>query len=141
MKKKLMDYIREESQCNYFDLIDYTMMVNTLGSDKLKADALLDVIWFIASEELKEEQERLKLSFVDLVKDIMEAYITDDETYDSENEVTFNMYDVNLNINGIRWENYLKDAVASHGYNIEFTYGDRNWTTVINITLKGGLTK
>lgn len=54
MKKKLIEYIREESQCNYVDLIDYTMELNTLGSDKLKAKYLLDLIWYIHNEELKE---------------------------------------------------------------------------------------
>lgn len=57
MKKKLMDYIREESQCNYVDIIDYTMDLNTLGSDELKAKYLLDLIWFIAKEEVKEQSQ------------------------------------------------------------------------------------
>ncbi|QQP10783.1 hypothetical protein FJQ98_16175 [Lysinibacillus agricola] len=55
MKKKLIDYIREESQCNYVDLIDYIMELNTLGSDELKAKCLLDLIWYIHNVESSED--------------------------------------------------------------------------------------
>ena len=57
MKRQLIDYIRAESQCNYADIIDYTMELNQLGSDELKAKYLLDLIWFIANTENMDDEE------------------------------------------------------------------------------------
>lgn len=50
MNKKLMDYIRAESQCNYADIIDYFTELNQC-SDELKAKYLGDLVWFIANTE------------------------------------------------------------------------------------------
>ncbi|MGE7840672.1 hypothetical protein ACQKNX_07765 [Lysinibacillus sp. NPDC093712] len=57
MDRKLMDYIKAESQCNYADILDYFSEINNLGSDKLKADALGDLVWFIANTENLDEDE------------------------------------------------------------------------------------
>lgn len=57
MDRKLMDYIRAESQCNYADILDYFSEINNLGSDKLKANALADLVWFIANTENLEADE------------------------------------------------------------------------------------
>lgn len=57
MNRKLMEYIRAESDCNYSDIIDYTIMLNQLGSDELKAKYLLDLIWFIANAENLNDDE------------------------------------------------------------------------------------
>lgn len=57
MNKKLMDYIRAESQCNYADILDYTIVLNQLGSDELKAKYLLDLVWFIANTENMDDEE------------------------------------------------------------------------------------
>lgn len=54
MKKKLMDYVREESQANYLDIVDYLSDINTCGCDSLKAKYLLDLVWYIHCEEQKE---------------------------------------------------------------------------------------
>ena len=56
MKRKLMDYIRAESQCNYSDILDYFNDINNLGSDKLKADALGELVWFIAMEQDRDDK-------------------------------------------------------------------------------------
>jgi len=55
MKKKLIDYIRDESQCNYADIVDYLSELNQCG-DELKAKYLLDLVWYIHKEELKENK-------------------------------------------------------------------------------------
>lgn len=55
MKKKLIDYIRDESQCNYADIVDYLSEINQSGAE-LKANYLHDLIWYIHNEELKENQ-------------------------------------------------------------------------------------
>ena len=55
MKKKLMDYIREESQCNYADIVDYFSDINQCD-DELKAKYLGDLIWYIHCEEVKERE-------------------------------------------------------------------------------------
>jgi hypothetical protein len=52
MKKQLIDYIREESQCYYEDIIDYLTELNQC-SDELKAKYLTDLIWYINCEESK----------------------------------------------------------------------------------------
>lgn len=53
MKKMLIDYIREESQCNYYDLADYFKDINQCGHE-LKAKYLGDLIVFIACKEIEE---------------------------------------------------------------------------------------
>lgn len=58
MKKRLIDYIRDHTQCNYSDIIDYFMDLNecTLeGQDKVKAGNLMDLIMYISEQELIEE--------------------------------------------------------------------------------------
>lgn len=56
MKKTLMDYIREETQCNYIDIFDYLTEINQCG-DELKAKYLGDLIWHIHCEETKESNK------------------------------------------------------------------------------------
>jgi hypothetical protein len=53
MKKMLIDYIREESQCNFADLYDYFEDLNQCGNE-LKAKYLVDLIMYIHQEEQKE---------------------------------------------------------------------------------------
>lgn len=56
MNRKLMDYIRAESQCNYEDIIDYFTNLNQCG-DELKAKYLGDLVWFIANTENLNDEE------------------------------------------------------------------------------------
>lgn len=49
----IMEHIREESQCNYADIIDYLSELNQCG-DELKAKYLGELIWHIHKEEQKE---------------------------------------------------------------------------------------
>lgn len=53
LNKKLIDYIREESQCNYTDILDYLSEINQCG-DELKAKYLGDLIWYIHCSEQEE---------------------------------------------------------------------------------------
>lgn len=57
MKKLLIDYIREESQCNYADIYDY---FKDLGqcNDELKAKYLMDLFMYIIIQEQFEEIKR-----------------------------------------------------------------------------------
>jgi hypothetical protein len=50
MNKLLIDYIREESQCNYADIYDY---FKDLGqcNDELKVKYLMDLFMFILKQE------------------------------------------------------------------------------------------
>jgi hypothetical protein len=50
MKKLLIDYIREESQCHYADIYDY---FKDLGqcNDELKVKYLMDLFMFILQQE------------------------------------------------------------------------------------------
>lgn len=43
MNRKLMDYIRAESQCNYVDIFDYFTEINNC-EPKLKAKYLADLV-------------------------------------------------------------------------------------------------
>ena len=56
MNRKLMDYIRAEGQCNYYDIIDYYTNLNQCG-DELKAKYLADLVWFIANTENMSDEE------------------------------------------------------------------------------------
>lgn len=56
MKKKLIDYIREETDCNYADILDYFSDINQC-EDKLRAKYLSDLIWYIHFVEYEEENE------------------------------------------------------------------------------------
>lgn len=56
MNRKLIDYIRAESQCNYVDIIDYFINLNQCG-DELKAKYLGDLVWFIANTENLDDEE------------------------------------------------------------------------------------
>lgn len=53
MKKLLIDYIREESQCNYADIYDYFKDLNQC-SDELKVKYLMDLFMFIHQKEQSE---------------------------------------------------------------------------------------
>lgn len=55
MKKRLIEYIREESQANYSDIIDYLSEINQCG-DELKAKYLGDLIWYIHCAEQEEDK-------------------------------------------------------------------------------------
>jgi len=56
MNRKLMDYIRAESQCNYVDIFDYFTELNQCDDD-LKVKYLGDLIWFIANTENLDDEE------------------------------------------------------------------------------------
>lgn len=56
MKKKLIEYIREESGANYSDIIDYLTDINQCG-DELKAKYLGDLIWYIHCVEQAEGKQ------------------------------------------------------------------------------------
>jgi hypothetical protein len=50
MKKLLIDYIREESQCNYADTYDYFKDLNQCD-DELKAKYLTELFMYILQQE------------------------------------------------------------------------------------------
>ncbi|MGG0667821.1 hypothetical protein ABE073_04745 [Lederbergia citrisecunda] len=50
MKKMLIDYIREESQCNYSDIFDYLKDLKACDAE-LKAKYLMDLFVFIDCQE------------------------------------------------------------------------------------------
>jgi hypothetical protein len=52
MKKLLIEYIRENDQCNYADIYDYFKDLSEC-SDSLKVDYLMDLLLFILQEEQK----------------------------------------------------------------------------------------
>ena len=56
MNRKLMDYIRAESQCNYVDILDYFTELNQCDNE-LKAKYLADLVWFIANTENLDDEE------------------------------------------------------------------------------------
>ena len=56
MNRKLMDYIRANSQCNYTDILDYFTNINQCG-DELKANYLGELVWFIANTENMDDEE------------------------------------------------------------------------------------
>jgi hypothetical protein len=53
MKKMLIDYIRENDQCNYADIYDYFKDLSHCG-DTLKAHYLMELLLFILQEEQSE---------------------------------------------------------------------------------------
>jgi hypothetical protein len=53
MKKLLIDYIREESQCNYADIFDYFKDLNQCN-DGLKVKYLMELFMFILQQEQSE---------------------------------------------------------------------------------------
>jgi hypothetical protein len=55
MKKLLIDYIRENDQCNYTDIYDYFKELGQCD-DSLRAKYLMELFLFILEEEQKEEQ-------------------------------------------------------------------------------------
>lgn len=58
MKKRLIDYIREESEANYTDILDHFSEINQCG-DELKAKYLSDLIWYIHCSEQEENRKKL----------------------------------------------------------------------------------
>lgn len=58
MKNLLIDYIREESQCNYTDIYDY---FKDLGqcNDELKVKYLMDLFMFIYQHEQTEQMVKI----------------------------------------------------------------------------------
>lgn len=50
--KKLIDHIRDESHCNYVDILEYLTEINQC-SPELKAKYLSDLVWHIHTEENK----------------------------------------------------------------------------------------
>ena len=77
----------------------------------------------------------MEIVYNELVKTVLEPYIISNETcdYDSANEVTVNMTDINLQLDGLPWEYLLEDVMAFYGYEISFVYGDENWVTIVNL--------
>jgi hypothetical protein len=55
--RKLMDYIRAESDCNYEDILDYLGEINNIGDDKLIANELRNLICFIATTEHMDDNQ------------------------------------------------------------------------------------
>lgn len=53
MKKLLIDYIRENDQCNYADIYDYFKDLSQCSND-LKANYLMDLLLFILQQEQSE---------------------------------------------------------------------------------------
>lgn len=51
MKKKIIEYIREEGQCNYADVLDYMQDINTLGSAELKKESIVELLFYIEDSE------------------------------------------------------------------------------------------
>jgi hypothetical protein len=60
MKKLLIDYIRENDQCNYADIYDY---FKDLGQcdDSLKAKYLMELFLYILQEEQKEDHQHERI--------------------------------------------------------------------------------
>ncbi|MOA23283.1 hypothetical protein D3C78_1438910 [compost metagenome] len=54
MNKLLIDYIRDESQCNYADIYDYFKDFEHC-SDELRVRYLVNLLLFISQQELEEE--------------------------------------------------------------------------------------
>lgn len=55
MKKQLIDYIREESQCNYADINDYFKDLSQCDND-YKAIYLMDLFTYILEQEQLESR-------------------------------------------------------------------------------------
>jgi len=53
MKKLLINYIREENQCNYVDIYDYFKDLNQCECE-LKAKYLMEILMFIHLQEQSE---------------------------------------------------------------------------------------
>lgn len=59
MQKKLMDYVREESQCHYADIFDYFKDLAQCDHE-LRAKYLTELFLFIHEQEKKEENKKIK---------------------------------------------------------------------------------
>lgn len=55
MKKRLIEYIRDESEANYIDIVDYFSEINQCG-DELKAKYLGDLVWYLHCAEQEENE-------------------------------------------------------------------------------------
>lgn len=53
MNKKLIDYIREESQCNYVDIDDYFKDLDQCN-DEFKTKYLIELFLYIHQQEIQE---------------------------------------------------------------------------------------
>lgn len=70
--------------------------------------------------------------FVSLILDILNGEVKKYEVY-GDYELTVNLKDVNLEIDGVEWEKVIKDHLKENGCDVRFSYGDGNWATIHKI--------
>lgn len=68
-------------------------------------------------------------TFEQLVLEFLGEMVIENECY-GKNEITLNLKDVNHEVSGEPWENWLKQYLKSHNHAVRFSYGDGHWVTV-----------
>lgn len=71
-----------------------------------------------------------KSNFESLVLGYLKNQITDVYENNSNHEVTVNLKNVNLEIQGMEWEASLLKYLDRHDQHAAFSYGDGNWVTI-----------